>query len=100
MGRDVGEPASREQDGLGRRVSRRDALRKAAAGAAVAGAAWSAPAVKGLTVVPDYAAAGTVTGLTRVFRILGVQRNRQRMDFETTAHDFRGLTWGDGEFKG
>lgn len=75
------------EDGTQRRMDRRDALRKAAAGAAVVGAAWSAPAVKGLTVVPDYAAAGTATGLTRTFRILGVQRNRQRMDFETNAQE-------------
>lgn len=78
-------------------MSRREALTKAAAGAAVAGAAWSAPAVKGLTVVPDYAAAGTATGLTRTFRILGVSRtgNGNWGDIGGNSNqgsfDFRGL---------
>lgn len=76
-------------------MNRRDALRKAAAGAAVAGAAWSAPAVKGLSVVPDYAAAGTSTGLTRVFRILGVDRDYNELDVSTVTHDFRGLPTPD-----
>lgn len=48
------------------RISRRSALRKAAAGAAVAGAVWAAPRVEGLSIVPDYAAAasGSVGALT------------------------------------
>lgn len=44
------------------RIARRDAMRKAAAGAAAAGAVWAAPKVEGLTLVPDYAAAATGTG--------------------------------------
>ena len=43
-------------------VARRDAIKKAAAGAAVAGAAWAAPRVEGLSVVPDFAAAATLAG--------------------------------------
>jgi hypothetical protein len=41
-------------------VSRRDALKKAAIGAGIAGAVWSAPRIEGLSLVPDYAAAGTI----------------------------------------
>ena len=85
------ETGSETQDGVDRRMDRRDALRKAAAGAAVAGVAWSAPSVKGLTLVPDYASAGTVTGLTRTFRILGVERNYSALDSGNDTHDFRGL---------
>jgi hypothetical protein len=43
-------------------VSRRDALKKAAIGAGIAGAVWSAPRIEGLSLVPDYAAAGTIPG--------------------------------------
>lgn len=82
------ETGSETQDGVNRRMDRRDALRKAAAGAAIAGVAWSAPSVKGLTLVPDYASAGTVTGLTRTFRILGVERNFPALDSGTDKHDF------------
>ena len=85
------EAGSDTQDGIDRRMDRRTALRKAATGAAVAGVAWSAPSVKGLTLVPDYASAGTVTGLTRTFRILGVERNYRALDSGTDKHDFRGL---------
>ena len=42
-------------------VSRRDALRKGAAAAAVTGVAWSAPRIEGLSLRPDYAAAQTQT---------------------------------------
>lgn len=42
--------------------SRREAMKKAAAGATVAGAVWMAPRVEGLSVVPDYASAATLTG--------------------------------------
>lgn len=91
----VNDDSSSIEDGEARRVSRRDALRKAAAGAAVAGVAWSAPAVKGLTVVPDYASAGTATGLTKVFRILGVERNSNQIDVDSSVHDFRGLPTPD-----
>lgn len=55
-------------DDVPQRTARREALKKAAAGAAVAGAVWTAPAVRGLTPLPDYAAAGTGTA-TRVFLI-------------------------------
>ena len=41
--------------------SRRDVLKKAVAAAAAAGVVWQAPQVKGLSLVPDYAAAGTAT---------------------------------------
>ena len=42
--------------------SRRNALRKAAVASGVAAAAWVAPRVDGLSVRPDYAAAGTARG--------------------------------------
>lgn len=42
--------------------ARRAIIKKAAAGAAVAGAAWMAPRVDGLSLVPDYASAATLTG--------------------------------------
>ncbi len=44
------------------RSSRRDAMRKAAMGAAVTGAVWASPKIDGLSIVPDYAGAGTGTG--------------------------------------
>lgn len=43
------------------RIARRDALKKAAVGTAVAGAVWVAPRVDGLSLVPDYASAGTAS---------------------------------------
>lgn len=43
-------------------ISRREALKKAAIGAGVVGAVWSAPRIEGLSIVPDYAAAGTFAG--------------------------------------
>lgn len=89
------DTAPEADDGVKRRMDRREALSKAAAAAAVAGVAWSAPAVRGMSVVPDYAAAGTQTGLTRTFRILGVSRtsNGNWGDIGTgvQVHDFRGL---------
>lgn len=52
------------------RVARRDALKKAAAGAAAAGAVWVGPKVDGLSLVPDYAAAGTAAaGTSKTFTI-------------------------------
>ena len=39
--------------------SRRDLLKKGAVGATVAGVVWQAPKVRGLSLRPDYAAAGT-----------------------------------------
>lgn len=56
--------------GFSDRVARREALKKAAVGAAVAGAVWTAPKVEGLSIVPDYAAAGTATAqINRLFVI-------------------------------
>jgi hypothetical protein len=40
-----------------RSISRRVALKKAATAASVAGVAWAAPSVKGLSIIPDYSAA-------------------------------------------
>ena len=67
----AGEAASdAEEAGLdAERVSRRSALKKAAAGAATMGAVWAGPRVEGLSLVPDYASAGTVHGLTKSFTI-------------------------------
>lgn len=50
-------------------VSRRDALKRGAVGAAVAGAVWNAPQMKGLSIRPRYAAAasgGATTGSSTV----------------------------------
>lgn len=49
-------------------ISRRDALRKAAIGFGVAGAAWVAPKIEGLSMEPDYAAAGTAVGQFTITR--------------------------------
>lgn len=51
------------------RMARRDALKKAATGAAVAGAVWAGPRVEGLSLAPDYAAAGTASGISKTFII-------------------------------
>lgn len=51
--------------------SRRNLLKKAAAGAAAGGAAWVAPRVEGLSLVPDYAAAGTATTGVITFTLVG-----------------------------
>lgn len=51
------------------RVARREALKKAAVGAATVGAVWAGPRIEGLSLVPDYAAAGTAHGITKVFTI-------------------------------
>ncbi len=70
----IGEVADTEEDvselaSDAGRIARREALKKAAAGGVVAGAMWMAPRVEGLSLVPDYASAGTATGLTKVFTI-------------------------------
>jgi len=44
------------------RQSRRDLLKKAAIGGGVSVAVWAAPKVEGRGLVPDYAAASTLTG--------------------------------------
>ncbi len=46
------------------RIQRREALKKAAAGAAISGAVWAGPKVEGLSLVPDYASAGTAAAGT------------------------------------
>lgn len=51
------------------RIARREALKKAATGAAVAGAVWAGPRVEGLSLAPDYAAAGTASGISKTFVI-------------------------------
>jgi hypothetical protein len=50
--------------------SRRNALKKAAVGAGVAGAVWVAPKIDGLSIVPDYASAGT-GHITVTFTLVG-----------------------------
>lgn len=50
------------------RVKRRAAL-KLAAGAAAAGAVWTAPKLEGFSIVPNYAAAGTAVVAATTFRI-------------------------------
>ncbi len=52
-------------------TSRRDAIKKAAVAGAATAAVWAAPKVEGLSVVPDYAAAGTTTTGVITFRING-----------------------------
>lgn len=62
---DVAE-ASTQSDPHAVRLNRRRSLKAAAAAAAAAGATWVAPRVEGLSVVPDFAAAGTaLTGPIR-----------------------------------
>ena len=51
----VDEAGPSEDDA--RSISRRVALKKAATAASVAGVAWAAPSVKGLSIIPDYTAA-------------------------------------------
>ena len=52
--------------------TRRDVLKKGAIIGAVAGAVWSAPIVENLSVVPDYASAGTVSGVGPIiFKLVG-----------------------------
>jgi hypothetical protein len=53
---------SDEPNQLADTTSRREAIRKAATGAALTGAIWAAPRVEGLSLVPDYAAAATFVG--------------------------------------
>jgi hypothetical protein len=50
-------------EGDDRRVGRRDAIKRGAVGAGVMGVVWAAPAIQGLSLRPDYAAAasGSVT---------------------------------------
>ncbi|UDY33950.1 hypothetical protein [Dermatobacter hominis] len=59
------EPEVDEPGGL----DRRSMLAKTGAAAAVAAAAWTAPSISGLSVVPDYAAAGTSTNTTITFDV-------------------------------
>jgi hypothetical protein len=45
-------------------IDRRSAIKKAVAGAAITGVAWSAPRVEGLSLRPNYAAAASATVFT------------------------------------
>ena len=54
-----------------RPTSSRRSVMKGAAGAAAAAAVWSAPRLEGLSVVPDYAAAGTASTPVISFRLNG-----------------------------
>lgn len=60
-------------EGDERRIARREALKKAGAGGLAMGAVWVAPNVEGLSLVPDYAAAGTGTAAVN-FRIQSTSR--------------------------
>lgn len=51
--------------------SRRDSLKKGLVVGGVAAAVWVAPTIKGLSVVPDYASAGTNTTGLITFRLNG-----------------------------
>ena len=80
------EPHDGRDDGAEEPVSdaladRRKVIKRAAAGAAVAGAAWMAPRVQGLSLLPDFAAASTLAGTV------------------TTSHSFlwvRAWVWDSG----
>jgi hypothetical protein len=69
----VDAPASARTDAASRvpAPGRRDALKKGAAAAAVGAVAWSAPRIEGLSVVPDYASAGTNTTPVITFHLDG-----------------------------
>jgi hypothetical protein len=67
----IGEGDALDTDQAGASTSRRDALKKAAAAGAVGAAVWMAPKVDGMSVVPDYAAAGTSTTGVITFRLNG-----------------------------
>lgn len=56
---DIGTP-----EGKGRRINRREALKKGAIGAGAVGVVWAAPAIEGLSLTPAYAAASS--GLSSV----------------------------------
>ena len=47
-------------------LDRRQALKRATAMGAIAGAAWVAPSIKGTSIVPGYAAAGGTSQLTQL----------------------------------
>lgn len=55
----VGESRTSDTGDDDSRIDRRAALKKAGAAAVAAGVVWSAPRIDGLSLVPDYAAAGT-----------------------------------------
>lgn len=55
-----GEDEAAPGSGDDARVNRRDALRKAAIALGTAGVVWTAPRIEGLSMVPDYASAGTL----------------------------------------
>jgi hypothetical protein len=60
------DPTGRPDGDEQRRLDRRDAIKKAMAGAATAGAVWAAPGVRNLSLAPDYAMAGTGTASVTV----------------------------------
>ena len=71
------------------RLSRRDAIHKAATGAVVAGVVWSAPRVEGLSLRPSYAAAfsGAIVSQNFVF------------DFDTPGTKFADAPLGTGNVR-
>lgn len=58
-------------DDGGGATSRRDSLKKGLVASGVAAAVWVAPTIKGLSIVPDYASAGTNTTGLITFRLNG-----------------------------
>ena len=70
---------SADESGIERRMARREALKRAAAGGAVGGAVWVAPKVEGLSLVPNYAAAGTGAATAR----FSIQATSRGSDWDT-----------------
>ena len=71
----IGDPADSIESSAGSNSTRRDLIKKAAVGSGVVAAVWVAPRVDGLSLRPDYAAAGTASG-TFTFVRNGVQGNQ------------------------
>lgn len=87
-----GEHAGQAEGG-GERIARREALKKAIAGTTVAGAVWVAPKVEGLSVIPDYAAAGTGTAGPIRFRIQAAKADTNNYYANSDRNNnWRGLT--------
>lgn len=62
----------KDQPGLEtQKHDRRDLLKKGVAAAGVGAVVWAAPTIKGLSIVPDYASAGTATTGVITFRLNG-----------------------------
>lgn len=67
-------------------AARRDTLKKAAAAAGVAAATWVAPRIDGLSIRPDYAAAGTARGTFGPFqKNLGPNNGTSNFNVPTPA---------------